>query len=128
MFDKQKYINSYIKNKYRDVKVRVRYDDKLIINKLNSVSNMNQYILDLIRKDAIENRVYHFINNDVIIDFELSVALQDLVDRAEEADLLDNYGIYMNLADAIDTRAKTETKRHMITESQWIKLVRRYPV
>lgn len=49
---------------------------------------------------------YNYINNDVKIDFELSHTMKDLVDKAEKADILEDYGLYMNLADAIDFQAK----------------------
>ncbi len=69
---------------------------------------------------------YNYINNDVKIDFELSHTMQDLVDKAEKADILEDYGLYMNLADAIDSQAKKEVSRHLITELEWNKLVSRY--
>ncbi len=50
MFNKQEYINSYIKDKYKTIKVRIRKDDEMLINKINSVDNVNQYILGLIKK------------------------------------------------------------------------------
>lgn len=106
MFNQQKYINSYIKNNYKSIKLRIKKDDLLLINKINSVDNINKYIIDLIKKDIFENRVYNFINNDVKIDFELSNIMKDLVDKCEEADLLNDYGLYMNLADAIDSQGK----------------------
>ena len=52
--------------------------------------------------------------------------MQDLVSKAEEADLLEDYGLYMNLADAIDSQGKKEAGNHVITETEWKKLVRRY--
>ena len=52
--------------------------------------------------------------------------MQDLVDKAEKADILEDYGLYMNLADAIDSQAKKEVNRHLITKTEWRKLVRRY--
>ena len=55
MFDKQKYINSFIKNNYRTIKLRIRNDDKILINKTNNVDNINKYILDLIKNDILEN-------------------------------------------------------------------------
>ena len=67
-----------------------------------------------------------FINNDVKIDFELSNTMKELVDKCEEADLLNDYGLYMNLVDAIDSQAKKEATKHIISESQWNKLMRRY--
>ena len=126
MFNQQIYINSYIKDNYKSIKLRIKKDDLLLINKINSVDNINKYIINLIKKDIFENRVYNFINNDVKIDFELSNTMKDLVDKCEEADLLNNYGLYMNLADAIDSQGKKEATHHIITETEWRKLVRRY--
>ncbi len=126
MFEQQKYINTYIKDKYRTVKIRIRNDDKMLINKINNVDNINKYILGLIQKDILENRIYNYIDNQIEIDFELSRTMKDLVDKAEEADLLNDYGLYMNLADAIDSQGKKEASQHIITETEWKRLVRRY--
>ena len=126
MFDKQKYINSFIKNNYRTIKLRIRNDDKILINKTNNVDNINKYILDLIKNDILENRVYNYIDNDIEMDFELSITMTDLVNKAEEADILDDYGLYMNLAYAIDSQGKKEASQHIITETEWKKLTRRY--
>ncbi len=126
MFDQQKYINSFIQDNYRTIKLRIRNDDKLLINKINNVGNINKYILNLIKKDIIENRVYNYINNEIEIDFELSITMEDLINKAEEADILDDYGLYMNLADAIDSQGKKEASQHIITETEWRILTRRY--
>ena len=126
MFDQQKYINSFIKDNYHTIKLRIRNDDKLLINKINNVGNINKYILNLIKKDIIENRVYNYINNEIEIDFELSITMEDLINKAEEADILDDYGLYMNLADAIDSQGKKEASQHIITETEWRILTRRY--
>lgn len=126
VFDQQKYINSYIKDNYRTIKLRIRNDDKVLINKINNVDNINKYILELIKKDILENRIYNYIDNKIEIDFELSITMEDLVNKAEEADLLDDYGLYMNLADAIDSQGKKEVSNHVITETEWKKLTRRY--
>ncbi len=128
MFNKQEYINSYIKDKYKTIKVRIRKDDEMLINKINSVDNVNQYILGLIKKDVLENREYNYINNNIKIDFELSRTMANLVERCEEADYLDDYGLYMNLADAIDTQAKKEVSRHTMTDREWNLLVMRYVI
>ena len=61
---------------------------------------------------------YNYINNDVKIDFELSHTMKDLVDKAEKADILEDYGLYMNLADAIDSQAKKEVSKHLITDNE----------
>lgn len=126
MFNQQEYINNFIKNTYKTVKLRIRNDDKILINKINSVDNINQYLIGLITKDIYDNRKYNYINNEIKIDFELSHTMQDLVEKAEKADILEDYGLYMNLAYAIDARAKREVNRHLITETEWRKLVRRY--
>ena len=60
MFNQQNYINNYFKNN-KSIKVRLRKDNALLINKIESVDNVNQYIIDLILKDIYENRVYNFI-------------------------------------------------------------------
>jgi len=126
MFNQQEYINDYIKNNYKTIKLRIRKDNRLLNETLNNTKNINQYIISLIKKDIYANRTHNFINDDIKIDFELSKTMQDLVDKAEEADLLNDYGLYMNLADAIDSQAKNEVNRHLITELEWNKLLTRY--
>lgn len=126
MFNQQKYINKFIKNNYKDIKVRIRKDDRLLMHKISEVENVNKYISNLILEDIYRNRKYHFINNDIEIDFEVSKTMQDLIEQAEVADILDDYGLYMNLADAIDSQGKKETTHHIIRESEWKKLTRRY--
>lgn len=126
MFDQQKYINAFVKNNYKDIKVRIRKDDRLLMHKISEVDNINKYISNLILDDIYRNRKYHFINNDIKIDFEVSKTMQNLIDQAEVADILDDYGLYMNLADAIDSQGKKETTHHIICESEWKKLIRRY--
>ena len=59
------------------------------------------------------------------IDF-LKVDIEKLIKEAEEADLLNDYGLYMNLADAIDSQGKKEVSNHVITETEWKRLTRRY--
>ncbi|MDY6276431.1 MAG: hypothetical protein SPL75_03000 [Bacilli bacterium] len=126
MFNQQEYINDFIKDHYKTLKIRIRKDDQILMNKISSVDNINQYIISLINKDIYRNHKYNFINNDVKIDFELSKTMQYLVDKAEKADILNDYGLYMNIADAIDSQAKKETTHHEIRESQWKQLIKRY--
>ena len=128
MFNQKEYINSYLKDNYKTIKVRIRNDDKVLINKLNNCNNINKYILELIKKDIYENRKYNFINNEINIDFELTKTMSDLVKKAEDADILNDYGLYMNIADAIDVEGKKEATHHIISETEWRKLVKRYPV
>lgn len=49
--NKKKYINEYNHANYIQVNIRIKNDDDLVINKLNSVKSKNAYILGLIRKD-----------------------------------------------------------------------------
>ena len=128
MFNQKEYINSYLKDNYKTIKVRIRNDDKVLIDKINNCDNINKYILELIKKDIYENRKYNFINNEINIDFELTKTMSDLVKKAEDADILNDYGLYMNIADAIDVEGKKEATHHIISETEWRKLVRRYPV
>ena len=126
MFNQQKYINSFIKDNYKELKIRIRKDNKLLLNKLSEVDNITKYISSLIVEDIYRHHKYRFINNDVEIDFPLSKTMQNLVDEAEKADILDDYGLYMNIADAIDSQGKKETTHHVLRESEWKKLTKRY--
>jgi len=126
MFNKNKYINNFNKTNYRNIKLRIRKDDNVVLSKLINNENINKYIRDLIYKDALSNRIYNYINKNIIIDFDLSNTMKQLVNKAEEADLLKDYGLYMNVVGAIDSQAKKETTHHIIRESEWKQLIRRY--
>ena len=126
MFNQQEYINDFIKNNYKTIKLRIRNDDKLLLKKINSVDNINRYLIELITKDIYENRKYNYIDNTIDVDFELSNTMLDLINQAEEADILEDYGLYMNIVDAIDSQAKKEVSKHIITETEWKRLLRRY--
>lgn len=126
MFNQQEYINDFIKENYKTLKIRIRKDNKLLMNKISSVGNVNKYISSLILEDIYRNRSYNYINNDIEIDFELSKTMKSLVNEAEKADILDDYGLYMNIAAAIDSQGKKETTHHQLRESEWKKLTKRY--
>ena len=126
MFNQQKYINDFIKETYKELKIRIRKDDVILMRKLQEVDNVTKYISSLIEEDVYRNHVYRFINDEIKIGFSLSKTMQNLVDEAEKADILDDYGLYMNVADAIDSQGKKETTHHQLRESEWKKLTRRY--
>ena len=128
MFNQQEYINNFIRDNYKTIKVRIRNDDKLVLNKINGIDNINKYIYNLILKDIYDNRVYNYIDNSIDISFDLTKTMKDLVDKAEYADLIGDYGLYMNLAYAIDAEGKKEASNHIITETEWKRLIRRYVV
>lgn len=75
---------------------------------------------------AFEHKNTNFIDNSIKVEFKLSKTMSLLTKKAEEADALQNYGLYMNYAYAIDSQAKKETSYHYLSESQWNKLIRRY--
>ena len=50
MFNQQNDINNYFKNN-KSIKVRLRKDNALLIDKIESVDNVNQYVIDLILKN-----------------------------------------------------------------------------
>lgn len=51
-FDQNKYVNSYNKETYKSFLIRVRKDNKVIMDKLESERNVNNYILKLIDNDV----------------------------------------------------------------------------
>ena len=125
---KQKYINKYIKDKYRTFKFRVRKENQEVINRLSDANNMTKYIITLIEEDIKRNKKYNYLDASVKIDFELPQNIKSLVEDAERADLEDDYGLYMNLACAIDTNAKNATTKRQLNDFQWETLVRRFRV
>lgn len=73
-----------------------------------------------------EIKVYHEINDEIKIDFELPEMLRKLIAEAEAADER-NDGSYDNLADTIDTLCKNFYADRKLTLKQWEIIVRRYP-
>ena len=124
----REYINRYIKDNYRTFKFRVRKENQHLIDWLCEVENKTQYITGLIEEDIKRKVKYNYLNDSVKIDFELPLNIKNLVDDAEKADLEDDYGLYMNLACAIDTNAKNATAKRKLTNYQWETLVRRFRV
>ena len=118
--------NPSIEENCTTIEIRVGKDDAEVIKKLEGVNDINDYILSLIRMDIKAPRSYHSIDDSVKIDFPVSHTMQDLIDKAERADLNDDYPVYMNWADAIDSQGKLEATRHQITDGQWMMLQRRY--
>lgn len=120
--------NRYIKDNYRTFKFRVRQENQHLIDWLCDVENKIQYIIGLIEEDIKRKVKYNYLDDSVKIDFELPLNIKNLVDDAEKADLEDDYGLYMNLACAIDTNAKNATAKRKRTNYQWETLVRRFRV
>ena len=51
-FDQKKYVNNFNKETYKSFLIRVRKDNKAIMEKLEGVRNVNNYILKLIDNDV----------------------------------------------------------------------------
>lgn len=103
-----------IKNQIRKVKEDLEYYAKLL--KISKKS----------REPSLKEKVFRFINNQIKITFKLTKTMKDLVKKAENADEQNDYGLYMNVVDAIDSQAKKEVNNHIMTEGQWNKLLLRY--
>lgn len=126
MFNQQEYINDFIKKKYRTIKIRIRKDDRLLLERINSVNNINQYLIGLITKDIFDNRKFNFINDEVKIDFKLSKKMSELVNKAEKADILNDYNMYNSSVTSIELQAEKELKNKMIEEGDYNNLIKRY--
>ena len=124
----REYVNKYIKDNYVTFKFRIRKENQQVINRLREVGNMTQYIIGLVEEDIKRNTKYNYIDDSIKIDFKLPRNIQNLVDDAEKADLEDDYGLYINLASAIDTNAKNATAKRLLSDYQWKTLVRRFRV
>lgn len=124
----REYINKYIKENYKTFKFRVRKENQDVINRLCDADNMTQYLIRLVKEDMKRSQKYNYIDDSIKINFKLPKNIQNLVVDAEKADLEDDYGLYMNLASAIDTNAKNATAKKQLNNFQWELLVRRFRV
>ena len=68
---------------------------------------------------------YHWINDDVKIDFPVPKSLQELFDEAEKYDLLDD-GTYFCYSDQIDVDSKNLYAIGKLTKKQWDIINSRY--
>lgn len=75
----------------------------------------------------VKNMRLNFINTDIQIDFKLSRTMEDLIVQIEMANANQDCCLYLNLADAIDSQAKKEVEYHIISETEWKQLNKRYP-
>ena len=73
------------------------------------------------------DREYHEINDSVVLNFEIPEVLRNLMNDAEEADMANDWGTYLNLADAIDVWAKNYYADGQLSSKQWNLICRRYP-
>jgi hypothetical protein len=73
-----------------------------------------------------EYQPYNFINDKYKADFPVPVGLQEIIDKAERADRMNNLGTYLAYADDIDVIAKNCCAVGSLTEKQWDTLCYRY--
>ena len=118
--------NKSLNENYRTFEFVVRKDNVQLINKLREVDDITKYITTLIEEDIKRNKKYNYLDDTIMIDFDLPQNIKHLVDEAEKADLEDDYGLYICLASAIDTNAKNATRKRELNEYQWEVLVRRF--
>ena len=90
MFNQQQYVNKYLKENYKTIKLRIRKDNKIVMHKLETIENLNKYLMDLIIKDIENNKIYNFINDEIKINFQTTRKMKILIDSAEEADYLND--------------------------------------
>ncbi len=54
-FNPRQYINKYNKDNYKLIPIRVRKDSELVLQKLNEVKSVNNYIISLVENDITPN-------------------------------------------------------------------------
>lgn len=69
---------------------------------------------------------FHWINDEVKIDFKVSVAMKNTMEEAEQLDLEENPE-YAAVADILDVMGKEAFVNKLITRKQWDTIVERYP-
>ncbi len=69
----------------------------------------------------------YFINDEVMIDFQVSKTMQEMFDLAEKYDREKNHAYYQ-VADMIDVMAKNAYANSSITREQWDIIVNRYEI
>ena len=69
---------------------------------------------------------FHWINDDVKIDFQVDKALKNAMEEAEELDMAGSVE-YGAVADAIDVLCKQSFGAGKMTKEQWDTMCKRYP-
>lgn len=71
--------------------------------------------------------MYHYINDDVKIDFKISNDIQYMMDLCEQEDIADNYPVYCNYVEfLLYTICKEACRQGHISKKQWETFERRY--
>lgn len=69
---------------------------------------------------------FHWINDDIKIDFKISEAMKNTMEEAEQLDLEESME-YAAVADILDVMGKEAFVNRLITREQWDTIVERYP-
>lgn len=72
------------------------------------------------------SKKYHWIDDSVIIDFSVPDTLKELMTMAEEKDIEEDLGYYLNLADTIDICAKNCYASGELSKHQWNVIASKY--
>lgn len=75
---------------------------------------------------SMNKNKFHWINDEVKIDFPVSTTIKNLMVDAERLDLEENFG-YFNYAEAISDTCKLAYAEKVLTKEQWELIERRYP-
>lgn len=73
----------------------------------------------------MEDKKYHWVNDDVKIDFSVPRALQILMDQCEQLDLEEDYA-YFNYIETLDCDVKELVRMGVLTNKQWDIINMRY--
>lgn len=69
---------------------------------------------------------YHWINDEVKIDFQIPEVINNTMQEAEHMDSEENME-YFCIADTLDMLCKEAYVNKILTKEQWLMIVRRYP-
>lgn len=61
-FNQKEYIKNYQKNNYKMYQFRVKKDNKELINKLDNMTNRNNYIVNMLNNDLFRSRSIYTLN------------------------------------------------------------------
>ncbi len=121
--------NYYYEFKSECPKCHQVHDMSIAIRRGQYVGVFYKYEADNINILDIENieETYHYINDDVKIDFDVSKDIRYMMDLCEQADRDNNYPMYMNYIEhLLYVICKEACYQGHITKEQWETFKRRY--
>lgn len=70
-------------------------------------------------------QIHHWIDDTVVIDFELTQRLKDLIEEIEQLDENEHWG-YFNYVETLDNVCKSRVGDGKMTREQWDTLLYKY--